>query len=181
MNMDNIFLPAMARAARQLPKDIDPPLVFKADPSQIPVVQLTISSDHWDLTKLRTWTENWLQYQLQAVPGVAGTDIVGGLKREIRVHLDPNAVEKFGLTLRLQEENLEQFGGRVTVGRREVIARTMGEYRNLDDIRAVVLANGGPGKIYLKDVARVEDVHEEVRLITRQGGTPTVKLSRHCQ
>jgi hydrophobic/amphiphilic exporter-1 (mainly G- bacteria), HAE1 family len=113
---------------------------------------------------------------------VAGTDIVGGLKREIRVHLDPNAVEKYGLTLpgvmkRLSEENIEQFGGRVTVGRREVIARTMGEYRSLDDIRTVVLANGGPGKIYLKDVARVEDAHEEVRLITRQGGTPTVKLS----
>jgi len=175
-------LAAMARVARQLPKDIDPPLVFKADPSQLPVVQLTISSDTWDLTKLRTWTENWLQYQLQAVPGVAGTDIVGGLKREIRVHLDPNAVEKFNLTLpgvmkRLQEENLEQFGGRVTVGRREFIARTMGEYGNLDDIRNVVLANTAAGKIYLKDVAQVEDAHEEVRVITKLGGQPAIKLS----
>lgn len=168
-------LAAMARVARQLPKDIDPPLIMKADPSQLPVVQLTISSDRWDLTKLRTWTENWLQYQLQAVPGVAGTDIVGGLKREIRVHLDPNAVEKYALTLpgvmkRLQEENIEQFGGRVTVGRREFIARTMGEYRSLDDIRNVVLANGAAGKIFLKDVARVEDAHEEVRVVTRRGG-----------
>jgi HAE1 family hydrophobic/amphiphilic exporter-1 len=175
-------LAAMARVARQLPKDIDPPLVFKADPSQLPVVQLTISSDTWDLTKLRTWTENWLQYQLQAVPGVAGTDIVGGLKREIRVHLDPNAVEKYNLTLpgvmkRLQEENLEQFGGRVTVGRREFIARTMGEYGNLDDIRNVVLANTAAGKIYLKDVAQVEDAHEEVRVITKLGGQPAIKLS----
>ncbi len=175
-------LAAMARVARKLPKDIDPPVIFKADPSQLPVVQLTISSDSWDLTKLRTWTENWLQYQLQAVPGVAGTDIVGGLKREIRVHLDPNAVEKYGLTLpavmkRLSEEKLEQFGGRLTVGRREVIARTMGEYRSLDDIRKVVLANGGPGKIYLKDVAQVEDAHEEVRVITNLGGKPAVKLS----
>ena len=175
-------LAAMARVARQLPKDIDPPLIMKADPSQLPVVQLTISSDVWDLTKLRTWTENWLQYQLQAVPGVAGTDIVGGLKREIRVHLDPNAMEKYALTLpavtkRLQEENIEQFGGRVTVGRREFIARTMGEYRTLDDIRNVVLANGAAGKIYLKDVAQVEDAHEEVRVVTRRGGKPTVKLS----
>ena len=175
-------LSAMARVARQLPKDIDPPLIFKADPSQLPVVQLTISSDDWDLTKLRTWTENWLQNQFLSVPGVAGTDIVGGLKREIRVHLDPNAVEKYGLTLpavikRLQEENLEQFGGRVTVGRREFIARTMGEYRTLDEIRNVVLANGAAGKIYLKDVAQVEDAHEEVRIITRLGGKPVVKLS----
>ena len=53
----------------------------------------------------------------------------------------------------------------------------MGEYRNLDDIRDVVLANGAAGKIYLKDVAQVEDAHEEVRVITRLGGNSTVKLS----
>ena len=38
-------LAAIARVARQLPKDMDPPLIMKADPSQLPVVQLTISSD----------------------------------------------------------------------------------------------------------------------------------------
>ena len=175
-------LSAMARAARQLPKDIDPPLIFKADPSQLPMVQLIIASDEWDLTRLRTWTENWLQNQLLSVPGVAGTDIVGGLKREIRVHLDPNAVEKYGLTLpavikRLQEENLEEFGGRVTAGPREFIARTIGEYRNLDEIRSVVLANSAAGKVYLRDIAQVEDAHEEVRIITRLGGNSCVKLS----
>jgi hydrophobic/amphiphilic exporter-1 (mainly G- bacteria), HAE1 family len=62
-------LAAMARAARQLPKDIDPPLVFKADPSQIAVVQLTVSSDRWDLTRLRTWTENWLHINCRRFPG----------------------------------------------------------------------------------------------------------------
>src|SRR3990172_2332699 len=36
-------LAAMARVARQLPRDIDPPVVIKADPSQLPVVQMTIS------------------------------------------------------------------------------------------------------------------------------------------
>ena len=76
------------------------------------------------------------------------------------------------VTKRLQEENLEQFGGRVTVGRREFIARTMGEYRLLDDIRNVVLANGAAGKIFLKDVAQVEDAHEEVRVVTRRGASP---------
>ena len=187
-------LAAMARVARQLPKDIDPPIVFKADPSQLPVVQLTISSDAWDLTKLRTWTENWLQDQLLAVAGVAGTDIVGGLKREIRVHIDPKALEKYNLTLpavikKLQDENIEQFGGRVTVGPREFIVRTMGEYRSLDEIRSVVVAKDvrtaalardvvpAGAIVTLKDIAIVEDAHEEVRVISRLGGKPCVKLS----
>ena len=175
-------LAAMARVARKLPKDIDPPIVFKADPSQLPVIQLTVSSDQMDLVKLRTWVDKWLQNQIISVPGVAGTDITGGLKREILIHLDNAALEKYGLSLsavtkRLQEENIDQFGGRVTVGAREFIARTVGEYRSLDEIRSVVLKSGETGKVYLKDVAKVEDGHEETRVITRLGGKPCVKLS----
>lgn len=175
-------LAAMARAARNLPKDIEPPIVIKADPSQLPVVQLTVSSDQWDLVKLRTWTEDWLQDRLMAVPGVAGTEVVGGLKREIRVHLDSKAVEKFQLSLagvvkRLKDENVEQFGGRVTVGPREFIARTVGEYGSLEDIKQVILARKDESKVLIRDVARVEDSHEDVRVITRLGGKPCVKLS----
>lgn len=175
-------LAAMARAARELPKDIDAPVVFKADPSQLPVVQMTVRSDQWDLVKLRMWVDEWLQDQLLAVPGVAGTEIVGGLKREIRVHLDPMALEKYGLTLpavlnRLREENIEQFGGRVTTGPREIIARTMGEYRSLDEIRDVVLARSDQAKLYLRDVAQVQDASEEARVITRLDGNACVKLS----
>lgn len=175
-------LAAMARVARELPADMDPPVVIKADPSQLPVVQMTISSDQWDLVQLRTWADEWLQDQLLAVPGVAGTEIVGGLKREIRVHLDPAALEKYGLTpgliaQRLREENVEQFGGRVTTGPKEIIARTTGEYQDLEAIRNVVLRRSPAGNVYLRHVAAVEDAHEETRVITRLGGRPCVKLS----
>ncbi len=175
-------LAAMARVAKELPKDIEPPVVIKADPSQLPVVQMTVSSDQWDLVKLRDWTENWLQDRLLAVEGVAGTEIVGGLKREVRVHLDQESMEKHGLTLaaiirRLREENVEQFGGRVTSGRREFIARTVGEYRSLDELRAIVLARNGEAKVQLRDIAQVEDAHEEARVVTRLDGKPCVKLS----
>jgi len=175
-------LAAMARAARELPKDMDSPVMIKADPSQLPVVQLTVSSEQWSLTRLRTWADEWLQDQLLAVPGVAGTEIVGGLKREIRVHLDSEALEKHGLTLpgvlkRLREENIEQFGGRVTVGPKEIIARTMGEYQSLEEIRNVLLIGEEHKKVYVRDVAEVLDSHEEARVITRLDGNPCVKLS----
>ncbi|MBN1602899.1 MAG: efflux RND transporter permease subunit [Chitinispirillaceae bacterium] len=175
-------LAAMARVARELPKNIDPPVVIKSDPSQLPVVQLTIASDRWDLVKLRTWVDEWLQDRLLSVAGVAGTEIVGGLKREVRVHLDPAALEKHGLTLpqimqRLRSENIDLFGGRVTTGNREIIARTIGEYSSLDDIRNVQIIRDGNAKLLLGDIATVEDSHEEVRVITRLGGKPCVKLS----
>ncbi len=175
-------LAAMARVARELPTDMDPPVIIKADPSQLPVLQLTIASDQWDLVQLRTWAENWLQDQMVAVNGVAGTEIVGGLKREIRVHLDPSVLEKHGLTIagvikRLEQENIQQFGGRVTQGNREFIARTTGEYQTLDDIRNVLVAREGESRLLLRGIATVEDAHEEARVITRFNGEPAIKLS----
>ncbi|MDZ7622207.1 MAG: efflux RND transporter permease subunit [Candidatus Competibacteraceae bacterium] len=173
---------SLARVARRLPKDIDPPVIFKADPSQIPILQLTVRSDRWNLVQLRTWTDEWLQDQILSVPGVAGTEIVGGLVREIRVHLKPDALEKYGLTIgavlkRLREENIEQFGGRMTVGPQEIVARTLGEFASLDEIRDLVLLRDGAARVYLRDVAEVVDSHREARVITRLDRQPAVKLS----
>jgi hydrophobe/amphiphile efflux-1 (HAE1) family protein len=175
-------LAALTRAQQQLPKDIDAPYVYKADPSQLPVMQLTVSSDQWSPVKLRDWADNWLQDRILAVRGVAGTEIIGGLEREIRVLLDPAAMEKHKLALdavikRVAAENLEQTAGRVTVGSQEIIARTMGEFSNLDDIRSVVVAGEGYQKVYLRDVAEVVDGHEDARVITRFNGRESVKIS----
>jgi multidrug efflux pump subunit AcrB len=184
-NVDIAFqdaLAALTRAQQQLPKDIEAPYVYKADPSQLPVMQLTVSSDRWTPVKLRDWADNWLQDRILAIPGVAGTEVVGGLEREIRILLDPDALEKHKLSLdtvikRIAAENIEQTSGRITVGSKEIIARTIGEFTSLEDIRLVVVAAEGHRKVYLGDIAQVIDGHEEVRLITRFNGQESVKIS----
>lgn len=174
---------AMGRIARRLPPDIDPPVIFKADPSQLPVMEVTVSSDQRDLVWLREWADRWLTERLTVVPGVAGVEIVGGLKREIRVHLDPQRLQAYKLSAAriakaLYEENRQMFAGRVTVETREIIARTMGEFENLDEIRNIVVTSGSDGAmVYLKDVAEVEDSHEEMRVNTRFNGKPCVKVN----
>lgn len=186
VNIDSAYqdaLAAMARLTRELLKDIDPPIVIKADPSQLPVAKLTIQSAKCNLVKLREWTDdNWLQDQLLAVPGVAGTEIIGGLKREIRINLDSGALEKYVLTLsdvlnRLKKENVEQFRGRIITGRREFIARTMGEFTDIEEISSTVLARKKQAQVLVRNIAEVTDAHEEVRVITRFNGQTCVELS----
>lgn len=46
-------LAALTRAEQDLPENIEPPFVFKADPSQLPIVQLAVSSPQWGPVKLR--------------------------------------------------------------------------------------------------------------------------------
>ena len=173
---------ALTRAKPDLPDNAEEPFVFKADPSQLPVMQVAISSKRWGPVRVREWADNWLQDRVLAVKGVAGTEIVGGLEREIRIQLDVAAIEKYGLGLatvlqKLREENVEKTGGRVTVGSREIIARTTGKFDSLDDIRSVLIARSGQNKIHLADIAEVRDAHEDVRVVTRFNGEDCVKLS----
>ncbi len=176
-------LAVMGRVNRNLPPDIDPPLIIKADPSQLPVMEVTIASDRHSLVWLRDWADNWLADRLSAVPGTAGAEIVGGLEREIRVHLDPARLTAYNLSpdkvaAALKAENRQIFAGRVTVETREIIARTMGEFENLDEIRNTAVAHGPNGElVYIRDVAQVEDSHAELRVSTRFNGRPCVKVN----
>ncbi len=174
---------AMARAERELPPDMDPPLIIKADPSFLPVMQVIVTSETRSLVWLREWADKWLIEKIVTVPGTAGVEIVGGLEREIRVHLDPQRLSAYDLSPAtivkvLSEENREIFAGRVTTGDREIIARIVGGYVDLDEISDVVVARDSQGeKVYLKDVAEVEDSHEEMRINTRFNGETCIKLN----
>ncbi len=175
-------LAALTRAQQHLPTDIEAPYVYKADPSQLPVMQLTVISSRWSAVRLRDWADNWLQDRILAVRGVAGTEVIGGLEREIRILLDPAAMEKHRLSLdtvikRIAVENVEVTGGRVTVGPKEIIARTMGEFSSIEDIGAVVIMADEHRKVYLRDIAEVVDGHEDVRVMTRFNGTECAKVS----
>jgi len=174
---------AMGRAERQLPSDIDTPLIIKADPSLLPIVQVVVMSNSRSLVWLREWADKWLIDKLVTVAGTGGVEIVGGLEREIRVHLDPQRLEAYNLSpdrivKALYEENREVFAGRVTVENREIIARTMGEFESLSEIENVVVAQNLNGeKVYIKDIADVEDSHKEMRINTRFNGKTSVKLN----
>lgn len=175
-------LAAYQRALKDLPDDMDPAVIIKADPSQLPVVQAVFQSDRLDLTELRTWIDTWLADRLLAARGVAAVDIAGGLEREIRIFIDPVALEKHQVSLalierRLQEENIEMLGGRVTGANEEIIVRTLGEFTDLESIRDIVVVKSETGSLRLRDIARVEDSHEEVRMITRLNGKPAVKVN----
>lgn len=180
-------LAKMGIVTKRLPKDIDSPTILKADPSQLSIVDVVVTSDTMDLVSLRTWADNFLQDQFVTVPGTAGTDIVGGQVREIRVHLDPERLQAYRLTAervaqRLRDENLELVGGRVTGAHREYLVRTMGRYRSVREIGDVIIgSNPDGGNLYLRDVAQVLDLHQVQRVMVRLNGQEGVKLTTFKQ
>jgi len=185
VNVDVAYQDALAayqRAERLLPDGLEPALIIKADPAQLPVVQIAFEAGGMSGVALRTWIDTWLSDRLVAVPGVAAVDIAGGLEREIRILLDPEALQKHRLRLsdleqRLREENLDVLGGRVGTPRSDLLVRTPGEFQSLGEIRDLVIHQGEFGLLRLGDLATVEDGHEEVRMYTRLNGQPAVKVN----
>jgi HAE1 family hydrophobic/amphiphilic exporter-1 len=169
------------RRRSSLPEDMEPPIMYKFDVSQYPIMFLTVAASDMDQRTLRHFTEKQIQYRLERVPGVAQFTVRGGLRREIHVDLDLEKMRALDLSVAevvriVRQENLNRPVGPVREGRFEVLLRTQGEYQNLDQIRNLVVATRGSVPVYLRDVATVEDSHEEVRQLVSVDGNPAVRL-----
>ena len=170
------------RAKRFLPTTIDPPIIYKRDPSQRPVAEYVVSSNRRDSVELRTWVDDVLAKWFLNLPGVAAAEVGGGMVREIQVLPDQNRLAGLGLRTRdiinaLEKGNQEQPAGRVKLQRRELSSRTSARFEHVDDINYLPIALPAGGFIYLHDIAKVVDTHEDERIRVRLNNTPGVKLS----
>jgi HAE1 family hydrophobic/amphiphilic exporter-1 len=142
---------------------------------------MAVSSDR-DPKELRGLIEDQILYRLERVPGVAAAEIRGGLRREIHVDLSLEKLRGYNLSIRnvvevLRRENLNEPVGPVTEGDFELLLRTQGEFKDVAQIQNVVLTTREGVPVYLRDVATVEDSHEEVRDMVRVDGRPGMRLS----
>ena len=174
------------RAKRFLPDSIDPPVIFKRDPSQIPVAEYAISSALRDPVALRSWVDYSLGKWLLNIPGVAAAEVGGGLVREIQVLADQNRLAGLGIDVldlseALEAGNREIPAGRLLMTEGEISGRTAGRFGSVEEIRELPVplstTNGRPRLVPLGEVAEVIDGAEEERLKIRLNGLPGIKLS----
>lgn len=174
------------RAKRFLPDSIDPPVIYKRDPSQLPVAEYVISSPLRDPVALRSFVDYTLSKQLVNVPGVAAAEVGGGLLREIQVIADQERLAGLGLDVLdlaalLKRENQDIAAGRLLMPGTEVSGRTAGRFRSIEELAALPLGAGnspdGLAGVHLGEVAQIIDGAEDERLRVRMNGVPGVKLS----
>jgi HAE1 family hydrophobic/amphiphilic exporter-1 len=154
-----------------LPEEADTPLVVKFNMSDSPILFYGVTGME-DTIKLRQYLNDNVKGRIERLDGVAICWIAGGLEREINVLVDRDRLRAYSLSLNqvietLKRENLNVSAGHVTRGYTEYLVRTMGEYKSLEPIANTIVGmhNGTP--IYVKDIARVEDTHKEIRSYTR--------------
>ncbi|MEX2154305.1 MAG: efflux RND transporter permease subunit [Gemmatimonadaceae bacterium] len=172
----------LERVRSRLPEEADPPNIWKFDPSQQPIYSVGFSSTARDRISLRHWVDQRLRPQLLSVPGVAAVEISGGLVREIQVEIDQERLRSHGLSLSqiiatLRNENQDVAAGRISSDAREMVGKTAGKFRSVEDIRAVLLSSPSGARIALTQLATIRDTSAEQRSWARLDGAPAVRMS----
>ena len=126
--------------------------------------------------------DEYVKPRLERISGVASSNIYGGQERELQVIVDSDAMAARHITIpelmrALDVENKNISAGDFDEGKRRYIARTVGEYESPEDVAQVIVKriNGVP--ITVGDIARVSLGHEDIELVVRHEGIPTIVMN----
>lgn len=178
------------RAKRFLPDTISPPVIYKRDPQQIPIMEYAVSSNKRNTIDLRNWVDYEFRTLLINLPGVASAEVGGGTVREFQIILDQEKLARLGLNYndvvtRIQSENQDIPGGRLLAHKKEISVRTEGRFTNIEDLKKLIIkriqdepqSSQALQLIRLSDIARVIDSHAEERVRIRLNKDSGIKLS----
>ena len=152
----------VALAKRRLPKDIEEPIIRRFDPSEQPVATVAIEGDLAP-TDLYDLADFIVRPRFEQIPDVGLVELLGGRKREIHVLLDRNKLKQREISASLVAQRLGSTGmnipaGKFTENGKDMVFRTLGEYRSLKEVGATLvnfLGNEVP--IRISDVAEVKE------------------------
>ncbi len=164
------------QAQRQLPKDIDPPVISKSNPEDQPIMMVSLVGP-FPTRVLSDYIQYGLKEKLQTISGVGEITLMGVLDRNVRVWLDASKLDEKGVTVQdvssaLLREHVELPAGRLETSGREVNVRVLGEAIDIETFRRIVIRETNGAPIYIGDVALVEDGFDDVRRFSRVDGVP---------
>ncbi len=182
-DIDSAFQDVQAKVAqsqRNLPRDIDPPVITKTSPQERPILWISLSGNR-PIQELSEFAKDHLKDRFQTIPGVGDIQLGGSLARNIRIWLDAQQLEARGLTVAdvtaaFGREHIEVPAGRIETSLRELNVRSEGEATSLEEIRRIVISERDGAVVRLEDLAVVEDGREDARRISRYNGLPAVGL-----
>ncbi len=169
----------VSRAQRNLPADVDPPIVTKADANTSPIIFLNVSSDTRPQLETSDIASARIKERMQTIPGVSEVTIWGEKRYSMRIWLDPGKMVAHGVTpldvrRALDRENVELPGGRIEGATVELAVRTMSRLVSPQDFNNVIIRETGGNVVRLRDVARAELGAENERSILRRDGVAMV-------
>lgn len=166
---------------KDLPKDIQNPVMSKVSPNDLPIMSISATSD-MSPTELYSKMKNDYLPQIQKIKGVAEITILGGQEREIQVNVKDNKLKLYKISLLQVVEAINRSGidlpaGKVQTEKENNSVRLVGKFSDIENIKNVQIAMPIAGSpIYVKDVATVLDGTKEISSVSRYNGKAGIGL-----
>ena len=164
-------------ATNMLPDNVDKPIIFKFSTEEMPIMLLAIKADpsqSWSgLAKI---IDERISTPLARVNGVGTVSVSGIPERQLQVLCDPYKLEAYGVTIEqiaqiVAAENTSVPGGQMDVGTNTYSLRVDQEFEDAKELENIVVATRNGVNVYLRDVARIIDDHQERVQESRNNGT----------
>ncbi len=152
----------VSRALGELPDQVNPPEVSKADSDQQAIIWYNLRSDSLSVLELTDYAERFVVDRLSVAEGVARVQIGGGRNYAMKVWLDRQAMAARSITVSdvesvIRSENVELPAGRIESKDRDFEVRVARTFLTPEDFAQLAVAQGDNGYLVrLGDIAKVE-------------------------
>jgi multidrug efflux pump subunit AcrB len=167
---------------RIAPPGMQPPSVVQFNASNVPVAQLTGSSETLPEQQIFDYSLNFIRVKLFTIPGLSTPAPFGGKQRQINVDIDPRALSSKGLSPydvvnALSTSNVILPAGTARIGSREYNVLLNSSPTDVPDFARipVKIVDGAP--VTLGDVARVSDAFADQTNIVHVNGKRATYLA----
>ncbi len=172
---------AVSRAMGNLPPDVEPPVISKADADASPIVQVTLGSNTRNLLELTRLADELFAERLQTIPDVARVDIWGDKTYAMRIWMDPQRLAAYRLTpldvrRAIQRENVELPAGRIEGQTIELPVRIQSRMATPAEFNDMIIKEDSGGLVRLRDVGQAELGPLNERTILKRNGVPMVAV-----
>ena len=173
----------------EYPDEAEEPVLVSSGSEQNAIAWIILERLSGDNTGIETeyqFVKDFVKPRFERIPGVAESEIYGGVEPEMQVTFDPNTLAAHDITIAevataLSRENENISAGDFDEGKRKFIARTVGQYQSPNDVANVVIKyiNGAP--IYVHDIAEVRLSYAKPSATVSEKGRPTIAVNAKRQ
>ncbi|MFS8114351.1 efflux RND transporter permease subunit [Rhizobium jaguaris] len=170
---------AIDRIRGTLPSTIDEPIVSKVDVEGQAIQSFAVSSPNMSLEELSWFVDDTVKRALQGQAGIGRVDRYGGADREVRIELDPNKLNAYGITAlsvsqQLRGTNIDLGSGRGQVAGSEQAIRVLGDARDVAQLADTTIALTNGRFVKLSNLGVIKDTYQEPKSFSRFNSTPVV-------
>jgi multidrug efflux pump len=171
----------VARARRDLPADVEEPIVAKRDADARAIMWMALFGDRYSQIELSSLAETRIKDRVSKLPGVADAIIAGERRYSMRLWIDNSQLTAHLLTIAdvaaaLRRENVDLPSGRIESVDREFTVRTLGELRTAEAYNSLIVATVDGEPVRFRDVGHAEVGPETERKLVRFNGAPAVGI-----